>query len=589
MTRLKMLTRMLEDAGYELDGSAREQGLLLELDRLLTEAECDPQAAVTQVLAARRATDRAQRATAEVMKSVDALEEIIEKLLEGKPILCRLEALREGTQGVELQAVVRLGAQLRELTVHPDVDHEALSALMPWHYVRVHPQELVVIGYRDDPELFERAQGDLVEFLGWAEESSGLARVSHLGHEERIVELAPTLRDVEIQPPARLVLQRDDDRWAIAVVPSDRRESRFEISVESITTRLEDLAGLDTVKERLLEDLILRMLRPDLLGRYGVKPLRGVILESHKPGQGKTALVRAFAAYVYELGRRHGFDVCLYFVPPGALKTVWHGGDAKLVREDLCGAIRARQARPRTRPLFQLIALDEIDSLGKRGGELLSSAQNDALTALLSEMDGLLQWESPPEQPPAEMLWIGMTNRIDLVDVAVRRPGRFDSVVSIPDATIESAQEILSVYANAEAWYLDEEVRADLDEATVKASFLRPALQQVYGEPVLRYSTESQGGLDVAAGRLMSSAHYEAAANSAKRRAASRDLRGFGIPAVTLEDLADALFDEAHSAARQMSVDPQTLRRELGVAGHVNRVELLGTEEARSHRYLRGP
>lgn len=589
MTRLKMLTRIMEDAGYELDGSPREQALLLEIDRLLTEAECDPKTAVTQILAARQATDRAERATAEVMTSVDALEEIFEKLLEGKPILCRLEALREGTQEDELQAVVRLGGQLRELTVHPDVDPEALRALMPWHYVRVHPQELVVIGYRNDPDLFERAQGDLVEFLGWAEEPSGLVRVSHLGHEERIVELAPTLREAEIQPPARLVLQRDDDRWAIALLPSDRRESRFEISVESITTRLEDLAGLDDVKERLLEDLILRMLRPDLLGRYGVKPLRGLILASHKPGQGKTALVRAFAAYVYELGRSHDFDVSLYFVPPGALKTVWHGGDAKLVREDLCGAIRARQARPRTRPLFQLIVLDEIDSLGKRGGEVVSSAQNDALTALLSEMDGLLQWESPAEQPPAEMLWIGMTNRIDLVDVAVRRPGRFDSVLNIPDATIESAQEILSVYANAEAWYLDEEVRSDLDEATVKASFLRPALQQVYDEPVLRYSTESQSGLSVTAGRLMSSAHYEAAANSAKRRAASRDLRGFGIPAVTVEDLADALLDEAHSAARQMSADHHTLSRELDVAGHINRVELLGAEEARSHRHLREP
>ena len=117
---------------------------------------------------------------------------------------------------------------------------------MPWHYVCIHPQEMVVTGYRDDPALFARAQGDLVEFLGWADEARDLVRVSHLGNGERIVALAPTLCGVELQAPARLVLQRDDDRWAIEVVPQERRESRFEIAVETITTNLEDLAGLDS-------------------------------------------------------------------------------------------------------------------------------------------------------------------------------------------------------------------------------------------------------------------------------------------------------------------------------------------------------
>ena len=321
------------------------------------------------------------------MKSVEALQGILEQLLEGRPLLCRLENVT-GSHETEARATVTLGGQLRELAIHPNVDLEALGALMPWHFVCVHPQEMVVTGYRSDPALFPRAQGDLVEFLGWADESRDLVRVSHLGHEEQIVALAPTLRGIELQAPARLVLQRDDDRWAIEIVSQERRESRFEIPVATITTKLEDLVGLDSVKECLIEDLILRVLRPDVLERFAVKPMRGLILESHTPGQGKTALIWAFAAYVRDLGEEHDFDVCLYFVPPGALKTVWHGGDAKLVREDLCGAIRARQMRPRTRPLFQLIVLDEIDSLGRRGGEMMSSAQNDALTALLSEMDG---------------------------------------------------------------------------------------------------------------------------------------------------------------------------------------------------------
>ena len=585
MNRIATLAQILKDAGYGPDGAPEGEGLLVEADRLLTQAEMDPKQAVAQVFAARLAGDKARGSAAEVMKSVEGLQRILEKLLEGRPLLCRLENVT-GSHETEARATVTLGGQLRELAVHPDVDLEALGALMPWHFVCVHPQEMVVTGYRDEAALFARAQGDLVEFLGWADESRHLVRVSHLGNEERIVALAPPLRGVELRAPARLVLQRDDDRWAIEVVPQERRESRFEIPVETITTKLEDLAGLDSVKECLIEDLILRVLRPDVLDRFGVKPMQGLILESHKPGQGKTALIRAFAAYVRDLGQKHGFDVCLYFVPPGALKTVWHGGDAKLVREDLCGAIRARQMRPRTQPLFQLIVLDEIDSLGKRGGEMMSSAQNDALTALLSEMDGLVQWESAPGQPRAEMLWVGMTNRIDLVDVAISRPGRFDSVLAMPEPTLESAEAVMAVYATGRAWYLDGTVQDSPDEEIIRSAFLRPALIQIFEAPVLRYSTESQSGVSVTAGRLMSNAHYEAAMNAAKRRAAVRELRGVGIPAVTVEDVIEALLEEAYSAARRMSADHGTLARELEVPGHITRAELVATDEPRPHRYL---
>jgi hypothetical protein len=84
----------------------------------------------------------------------------------------------------------------------------------------------------------------------------------------------------------------------------------------------------------------------------------------------------------------------------------------------------------------------------------------------------------------------------------------------------------------------------------------------------------------------MSGAHYEAAAKAANRRVAMRALYGTGVPAVMLEDLADSLWTEALSAARQMSGDPRVLARELEVPGVVARVELLGTTEPRRHRFL---
>ena len=585
MNRVDALVQLLEEAGFDVESPANHRRLLLEVDQIWNEAEGNVKVAIQRFLAERRASETARQAVRDVTESITALEQLLEELLEGRPLLCRFEGARIG-EGGDATVAVRLGGQLRELAVHPGVDAEALSELMPWHFVCVHPQETVVIGFRNGPELFHQAHGELVEFLGWADRERGLVRVSHHGHEERIVRLAPPLRDADLQPPARLVLQRDDDRWAIAAQPAERRESRFEIDASSISTRMSHLAGLDEIKRLLLEDFALRFIRPELSAEFGVKPMRGAVLSSHQPGQGKTALVRAFAAWAHETGRMHDIDVVLYFVPPGALKTVWHGGDAKLVREDLCGAIRARQCTPRTRRLFQIIVLDEIDSLGKRVGETTSAAQNDALTALLSEMDGMVQWQGAPDQPAAEMLWIGMTNRVDLLDVAMTRPGRFDSVIRIPPTDILAAEEILTIYANADAWYVDGEIRRGLDAEERKAAIIRPALHGVFHEPVLRYATESRSGLTVAAGRLMSGSHYEAAANEAKKRVAMRAFHGRGVPAVTLEDMADVLWTQAVAAARQMSADPRVLARELEVSGVVTRAELLGTTEPRRHRFL---
>ena len=144
----------------------------------------------------------------------------------------------------------------------------------------------------------------------------------------------------------------------------------------------------------------------------------------------------------------------------------------------------------------------------------------------------------------------------------------------------------MAVYATGRAWYLDDTVHDSPEEEIIRSAFLRPALGQVFNGPVLRYSTESQSGVSVTAGRLMSNAHYEAAMNTAKRRAAVRDLRCVGIPAVAVEDVIEALLEEAHSAARRMSADHGTLARELEVPGHITRVELVATDEPRPHRYL---
>ena len=132
---------------------------------------------------------------------------------------------------------------------------------------------------------------------------------------------------------------------------------------------------------------MLRIYHPNIRERFGLEPLKGILLYS-RPGMGKTAFVRAIAMWLHERRDQLGFDVVLYVLKPNEAKSMWHGEDSRIIREDLWGAIRARQTLPRERPLVQMVVIDEADSLGRRAGAgeaIVSSAQSDALESMSSE------------------------------------------------------------------------------------------------------------------------------------------------------------------------------------------------------------
>ena len=104
---------------------------------------------------------------------------------------------------------------------------------------------------------------------------------------------------------------------------------------------------------------------------------------------------------------------------------------------------------------------------------------------------------------------------------------------------------------------------------------------------ILRYATDTQKMHEVTTGQVMSNAHYMAVVNRAKKRAATRQLRDAGIPAVTIEDLLDTFLDVACETARQMEADPEMLIRQLEVKVPVARVEVVPRQELEEHRYLR--
>ncbi|MGD9857872.1 MAG: AAA family ATPase [Planctomycetaceae bacterium] len=557
---------------------------LREQLEILEQLENNPESVVRDLIVARRSCRDAAQA-------VEGLESMLSDLVSGNASLFHLETVRHREDG-EVRAICKMGSTLQELGVHPDVPVEVLERLQPWEYVCV-CEGVIVRTWHDDPELLGIQFGDIVTFEGHADRDRRHVRVSQPGREQTIVTLAPSLQIEELHPGMKLILQRDDPRWAIGVLPAEHAESRFEVPLDRMHAPLDELAGLEELSNVFCEDILLRIVFTGTRDQFDLAPLQGALLYSYMPGMGKTKFCEGLAVWLRDLGKQRGFEVALYHVKPNSLKSMWWGEDARIVREDLFGSIRARQNRPRDRPLVQLVIFDEIDSLQKRGGGeqmASSSSQSDALEGLLVEMQGLGGNRAFQDGPPAHLLCIGLTNRPDRLDEALKRPGRFgDLVRAMPSVTRESAVDIMGIYARKASlpWWVDGQVQSPLPPEEVRARFLAPAVARVFPLVVARYATDTQRTFDITAGQILAGVHYQHAMNAAKRRAGLRSLQELGVPAICPEDVMDCLLDAAINAAAQMEADPGMLVHQLQIKVPVTRVTAVPKTELEQHRYLK--
>ena len=237
------------------------------------------------------------------------------------------------------------------------------------------------------------------------------------------------------EPPA---LAQEDLTGALTVIRPLSRSNTEEVAVGSVT--LDDVGDMVETKQALTEAVLWPLQHPDTFARLGVDPPRGVLLYG-PPGCGKTFVVRALASS----GR-----LSVHAVKGAELMDKWVGSSEKAVRELFR---RARDSAP------SLIFLDEVDALAPRRGQSFDSGVTDrVVAALLTELDGV--------EPLRDVVVLGATNRPDLIDPALLRPGRMEKLVFVEPPDAEARHEILKSAAKSVPLSKEVDLRAlatDLD------------------------------------------------------------------------------------------------------------------------------
>ncbi len=194
-----------------------------------------------------------------------------------------------------------------------------------------------------------------------------------------------------------------------------------EVYIEVPTVHWNDIGGLQEVKQDLMEAVEWPMKNPENFSRLGIRPPKGILLYG-PPGCGKTLLGRAVATES---------EANFITIKGPEVFSKWVGESEKAIREVFR---KGRMAAP------AVIFFDEIDSLvPRRGlGYADSGVTERVISQLLTEMDGIIALE--------DIVVVAATNRPDIVDPAILRPGRFDRLIYVPEPDEESRLEIFKIY-----------------------------------------------------------------------------------------------------------------------------------------------
>lgn len=238
-----------------------------------------------------------------------------------------------------------------------------------------------------------------------------------------VVNSSQFINSKDIYPGAKVALNQQS-LAVIEVLPpvKDPMVLGMEV-IEAPDIDYTSIGGLEDQINEIKETVELPLLKPDLFEKVGIQPPKGVLLYG-LPGTGKTLLAKAVA---------HSTNASFIRIIGSELVQKYIGEGARMVRElfEL-----ANEKSP------SIIFIDEIDSIGAKRLDSITSGDREVqrtLVQLLAEMDGF--------DPRGNVRILAATNRPDILDPALLRPGRFDRIIKVPMPNAEARTEILKIHA----------------------------------------------------------------------------------------------------------------------------------------------
>ncbi|EQB67351.1 MAG: hypothetical protein AMDU2_EPLC00005G0187 [Thermoplasmatales archaeon E-plasma] len=322
----------------------------------------------------------------------------------------------------------------------------------------------------------------------------GLTLAGHSGLLFKVIKTTPSKVPIEIGEITKIEI---------------REEPASEVLEDVSRISYEDIGGLSDQLGKVREIIELPLKHPELFERLGIRPPKGVLLYG-PPGTGKTLIARAVAN---ESGAN------FFSINGPEIMSKYYGQSEQKLREIFT---EAENKEP------SIIFIDEIDSIAPKREEVQGEVERRVVAQLLTLMDGLKE--------RGHVIVIGATNRIDAVDPALRRPGRFDREINIGVPDKKGRREILNIHSRAMPLGMDEER---------KSKFLDEIADMTYGFV----------GADLAA------LSRESAMNALRRYLPEIDLDK-PIPteilekmAVTEDDFLEALKSIEPSSLREVTVE----------------------------------
>ena len=228
----------------------------------------------------------------------------------------------------------------------------------------------------------------------------------------------------ELLTPSTRVALHQRNFAILEVLPQSLDPSVRSMEIETKPSETySDIGGLIEQLRELRETVELPLLQPELFEKVGIEPPKGVLLHG-PPGSGKTLMVKAIA---------HETKATFIRVIGSELVQKYIGEGARLVREVFSFA---RENSP------SILFIDELDAIGSRRLDIATSGDREVqrtLMQLLSELDGF--------SPRGDVKIIGATNRVDILDPALLRPGRFDRHIEISLPSQEERLEIFKIHS----------------------------------------------------------------------------------------------------------------------------------------------